>query len=154
VLACVNFMVGLAEPHGAIWDESYYLTSTERYAEGRAQFASHPPLGLMLIAAGDITLHPNRNIDTRALGREKHADGKIIPAGFSFQGVRLASALFAVLGAMTFFALMYAITQSTFAALVFSNLFTFENAFVTQFRAAHLDAFQVAFVVAALLCFV
>jgi len=55
---------------------------------------------------------------------------------------------------MLFFALMYAITQSTLTALVFSNLFTFENAFVTQFRAAQLDAFEIAFTTAALLCFV
>jgi dolichyl-phosphate-mannose--protein O-mannosyl transferase len=153
-LASVNFLTGLAEPRGTVWDESYYLTSTERYAEGVAQFASHPPLGLMLIAAGDELLHPNRDIDTRPLGRDKHADGRVIPAGFSFAGVRSAPGLFAVLGAMVFFALMYAITQSTFTALVFSNLFTFENAFVTQFRAAQLDAFQIAFTAAALLCFV
>jgi dolichyl-phosphate-mannose--protein O-mannosyl transferase len=154
ILACVNFAVDLAEPHGSVWDESYYLTSTQRYHEGRAQFASHPPLGLMLIAAGDTLLNPNRNIDTRPLGLVKQVDGQMIPAGFSFAGVRLASGVFAVLGAMAFFALMYAITQSLFSALVFSNLFTFENAFVTQFRAAHLDAFQVAFTVVALLCFV
>ena len=153
-LATVNFTVGLAEPRGAIWDESYYLTSTERYSEGVAQFASHPPLGLMLIAAGDAVLRPNRNIDTRALGRDKQADGKTIPTGFSFAGVRLASGVFAVLGAVAFFALMYAVTGSTFTALAFSNFFIFENAFVTQFRAAHLDAFQVAFTVVALLCFV
>ncbi|MDB6156431.1 MAG: phospholipid carrier-dependent glycosyltransferase [Gammaproteobacteria bacterium] len=153
-LASVNFLTDLAEPRGTVWDESYYLTSTERYAEGVAQFASHPPLGLMLIAAGDELLHPNRSIDTRPLGRDKHADGRVIPAGYSFAGVRLAPGLFAVLGAMTFFALMYAITQSTVTALVFSNLFTFENAFVTQFRAAQLDAFQIAFTAVALLCFV
>jgi dolichyl-phosphate-mannose-protein mannosyltransferase len=153
-LASVNFLAGLAEPRGAIWDESYYLTSTERYSEGLAQFASHPPLGLMLIAAGDGLLHPNRDIDTRPLGRGKQADGRAIPTGFSFAGVRSASGAFAVLGAMAFFALMYAITRSTFTALVFSNLFTFENAFITQFRAAQLDAFQIAFTAVALLCFV
>jgi dolichyl-phosphate-mannose--protein O-mannosyl transferase len=154
LLASVNFMTGLAEPRGAIWDESYYLTSTERYSEGVAQFASHPPLGLMLIAAGDALLHPNRDIDTRLLGRGKHAEGGEIPPGFSFAGVRSASGAFAVLGAAAFFALMYAITQSTFTALVFSNLFTFENAFITQFRAAQLDAFEIAFAAVALLCFV
>jgi dolichyl-phosphate-mannose--protein O-mannosyl transferase len=154
LLASVNFLTGLAEPRGAVWDESYYLTSTARYAQGTAQFASHPPLGLMLIAAGDELLNPNRNLDTRPLARDKHTDGRVIPAGFSFAGVRAASGLFAVLGAMVFFALMYAITQSTFTALVFSNLFTFENAFITQFRAAQLDAFQIAFTAAALLCFV
>jgi dolichyl-phosphate-mannose-protein mannosyltransferase len=108
----------------------------------------------MLIAAGEAVLHPNRDIDTRSLGRGKHIDGNTIPAGFSFAGVRLASGVFAVLGAMAFFGLMYAITESTFTALVFSNLFTFENAFITQFRAAHLDAFQIAFTIVALLCFV
>jgi dolichyl-phosphate-mannose--protein O-mannosyl transferase len=154
LLASVNFLAGLAEPPGAVWDESYYLTASERYAEGVAQFASHPPLGLMLIAAGDELLHPNKDIDTRPLGRSKHVDGRDIPPGFSFGGVRAAPGLFAVLGAMMFFALMYAITQSTFTALVFSNLFTFENAFITQFRAAQLDAFQIAFATAALLCFV
>jgi dolichyl-phosphate-mannose--protein O-mannosyl transferase len=153
-LASVNFLAGLAEPRGAIWDESYYLTSSERYSEGVAQFASHPPLGLMLIAAGDGLLHPNRDIDTWPLGRDKHADSRAIPPGFSFAGVRSAPGLFAVLGAMVFFALMYAITQATFTALVFSNLFTFENAFITQFRAAQLDAFQIAFAALALLCFV
>src|SRR5205814_6853328 len=99
-------------------------------------------------------LNPNRNLDTRPLGRDKRADGRVIPSGFSFAGVRSGSGLFAVIGAMVFFALMHAITQSTFTALVFSNLFTFENAFITQFRAAQLDAFQIAFTTVALLCFV
>lgn len=43
----------LGEVHAPIWDEAYYLPSAARYHEGRVQFATHPPLGLMLIAAGD-----------------------------------------------------------------------------------------------------
>jgi len=154
LLASINFLVGLAEPRGTIWDESYYLTSTERYRERVAQFASHPPLGLMLIAAGDAILDPNNALDSRSFARTKSVDGRQIPAGFSFAGVRVASGVFAVLGAMVFFALMFALTGSTVEALVFSNLFTFENAFIVQFRAAQLDAFQIAFAVTALLCFV
>jgi len=50
-LATLNFAVGLDQPAGAIWDESYYLTSVQRYRDHTAQFASHPPLGLMLITA-------------------------------------------------------------------------------------------------------
>ena len=49
MLATVNYSVGIADPHHPVWDESYYLTSTQRYEDGIAQFASHPPLGLMLI---------------------------------------------------------------------------------------------------------
>jgi dolichyl-phosphate-mannose-protein mannosyltransferase len=154
LLASINFLVGLDRPRGALWDESYYVTSAQRYEDGVAQFASHPPLGLMLIAAGDAVLRPNRGLDTHAVGLNKQIDGAALPAGYSFQGVRAASGVFAVLGAVVFFALMYALTQSVPGALVFSNLYIFENAFVAQFRAAHLDAFQIAFATCALLCFV
>lgn len=153
LLAVVNFGVGLGNPRGTVWDESYYLTATERYSEGRAQFASHPPLGLMLIALGDRAFSTGRKPDTRALGRVKSVKADLLPVGYSFVPVRSASAIFAVLGAMAFFGLMYVLTRSTFVALAFSNLFIFENAFVAQFRAAQLDAFQVAFVVLALLQF-
>lgn len=152
--ASVNFLAGLGRPAHPIWDESYYLTSVERYEERIAQFASHPPLGLALIAAGDALLHPNRGIDTRLVGWDKQIAGEKIPRGYSFAGVRLAPGVFAVLGAVLFFALMLALTQSTLAALALGNLYVFENAFIVQFRAAQLDAFQIAFVLAALLCFV
>lgn len=153
-LASVNFLVGLAEPHGTVWDETYYLTSTERYREHVAQFASHPPLGLMLIAAGSAVLDPNATLDTRSFAREKSVNGRQIPAGFSFTGVRVASGVFSVVGALAFFALLCALGGATVEALVFSNLFVFENAFIAQFRAAQLDAFQIAFATLALLCFV
>jgi dolichyl-phosphate-mannose-protein mannosyltransferase len=152
-LAIVNYCVGLDNPPGTVWDESYYLTTTERYSEGLAQFASHPPLGLMLIALGDRIFSTGPQPDTRALGRVKSIKADMLPAGYSFVPVRAASAVFAVLGAIAFFGLMRLLTSSTFAALAFSNLFTFENAFVAQFRAAQLDVFQVAFVVVALLLF-
>ena len=42
-----------ADPPHIFWDENYHVTSAERYLEGVAQFEPHPPLGLMLIAAGE-----------------------------------------------------------------------------------------------------
>ncbi len=153
LLASVNYLGGLGLPAHPIWDESYYLTSIERYEEGIAQFASHPPLGLALIAAGDALLHPNRGIDTRRVGWDKQIAGDRIPRGYSFAGVRFAPGVFAVLGALLFFALMRVLTRSTLAALALSNLYVFENSFIAQFRAAQLDAFQIAFVLAMLLCF-
>jgi dolichyl-phosphate-mannose-protein mannosyltransferase len=153
LVASINFLGELGKPAAPIWDESYYLTATVRYEERMAQFASHPPLGLALIAAGDALLHPNRHIDTRRMGWDKKIAGEQIPKGYSFAGVRLASGVFGVLGALLFFALMFVLTRSPLAALVFSNLYIFENAFVVHFRAGQLDGFQIAFVIAALLCF-
>lgn len=153
LVAAVNFLGELGKPAAPIWDESYYLTAAVRYEERIAQFASHPPLGLALIAAGDALLHPNSHIDTRHMGWDKKIAGDQIPKDYSFAGVRLASGVFGVLGALLFFGLMFVLTRSALAALVFSNLYIFENAFIVHFRAGQLDGFQIAFVIAAILCF-
>jgi dolichyl-phosphate-mannose-protein mannosyltransferase len=154
VLATMNFLVGLGQPAHPIWDEKYYLTAAQRYEDGIAQFASHPPLGLMLIAAGDVVLHPNRGTDTHAIGWNKEVTGEHLPEHYSFAGVRLMSGVFAVIGAVLFFAVLLALTGSVSSAALLSNFYLFENAFIAHFRAAHLDAFQLAFAVAALLCFI
>jgi len=153
-LATTNFLLGIGQPARVIWDEKYYLTTVQRYEEGTAQFASHPPLGLMLIAAGDALLHPNRGTDTRSVGWDKQIADERLPPHYSFLGVRLASGAFAVIGAVLFFGVMLALSHSVLAALLLSNLYVFENAFIAHFRAAHLDAFQLAFALGALLCFV
>lgn len=152
-LATMNFVVGIDQPRHPIWDEKYYLTAAQRYEDGTAQFASHPPLGLMLITAGDVLLHPNRGTDTHAIGWDKQVAGELLPEHYSFAGVRLMSGVFAVIGAVLFFAVMLTLTRSVSSALLLSNLYVFENAFIVHFRAAHLDAFQLAFALAALLCF-
>ena len=154
IVATVNFLGGLGEPPHPIWDESYYLTAVARYEEGIAQFASHPPLALMLIAGGDELLHPNRRINTHRIGVDKKVSGDELPKGYSFAGVRFASGVISVLAAVLFFALMLALTGSALGALVLSNLFVFQNAFVVHFRAGQLDGFQVAFALAAILAFV
>ena len=95
VLATMNFLVGIGQPSHLLWDEKYYLTTAQRYEDGTAQFASHPPLGLMLIAAGDVLLHPNREIDTRSVGWNKQVMDERLPEHYSFAGMRLMSGLFA-----------------------------------------------------------
>ena len=153
IVASINFLANLGNPPAPIWDESYYLTAVARYESHIAQFASHPPLGLQLITAGDVLLEPNRKLDTRHIGWDKKISGDQLPKGYSFAGVRLMPGVFGVLGAVAFFALMYVLTQSVLASLVFSNLYVFDNALVVHLRAAQLDPFQLAFALGALLCF-
>ncbi len=152
--AALTFLIDIGEPDAPFWDENYYLTAIERYHEGIAQFASHPPLGLMLLSAGDALVHPNRGIDTSHVGWDKKIAGENLPKGYAFTGVRLASAVFAVLGAIAFYGVLCVLTESAYLAVLFSSLYVFENAFAAHFRAAHLDAFQLAFVIVALFCFV
>ncbi len=154
IVAGLVYLLNLGEPRAPIWDESYYLTSTQRYLEGRAQFASHPPLALMLIAAGEHITGANAGRDTHTLAIDRSVSGEAIPMGFDFTGVRIGSALAAVIGAVAFYILMLQLSGQTLAALALANLFVFETAFVTQFRAAQLDSFLVAFICLALVCLV
>lgn len=151
-IAAFNLFYKLGEPAQPIWDESYYLTSTARYELGQAQFASHPPLGLMLIAAGDHVSGANRSVEWPRLAADKKIAGEDMPAGFSYFGVRCASALFGVLAAGLFFLLAAALVGSSTGALLLTSPFLFDTALIAQFRAAQLDSFQLCFAVAALLC--
>lgn len=152
VLSALVLVPRLGSPAQPIWDEAYYLTSTQRYLERTAQFASHPPLGLMLIAAGALVVDDNRNLPVHRLAETKSVKDDDVPAGYSYWGLRAASALFGVLGAALFFRLVLALNGGRLgAALAFSNLYVFDNALAVQFRAGHLDAFQSTFLLAALL---
>lgn len=149
-----SFMMNRGDPALIFWDENYHVTSAERYLEGVAHFEPHPPLGLMLIAAGEAISGANAGIDKHVLVTTKQISGDQLPQGFSFTGMRLMPSLFAVLGALAFFGLMYALFDNRLHALLLSSLYLFENAFVVHFRAVHLDSFQMCFSIAALWQFV
>jgi len=151
VLACFNFLRGLNNPNHAFWDESYYLTSVQRYTEGTAQYASHPPLAFMFMDASLKVSGGNKNIDTHHLADTKKIDTRVVPKGYDFTWIRLPSALFAVAGAILFYLIMLKLVQEPFEAFVFSLLYVFENAYIVHFRAAHLDAYQLTFTLGSIL---
>lgn len=154
VVALAGFLLGyrLDAVKAPIWDESYYLTSEARLHLGRLQFASHPPLGVLLIAAGDGASGLNREVDWRPIAAGKSIRAEDMPPGFDWLGPRLASAIFGALAAGLFFLLMARLGGSTGAGLLLAPLFLCDAALIAQFRAGQLDAFQLAFVLAALLC--
>ncbi len=154
LLAGWNLFRGLGDIHQPIWDENYYITATARFELGRIQFASHPPLGLMLIAAGDRLSGLNRTIDWHPIAAVKSIPGERMPRDFDYRGIRCASALFGTLGAGLFFLLMLALARDRWTALNLSACYIFDGVILTQFRAGHLDAFQIVFILSALLAFV
>lgn len=149
VAYCV-FVVNRADPPHIFWDENYHVTSAERYINGLMQFEPHPPLGLMLIAAGEYMSGANNGIDKHVLVRDKQISGDSLPKDFSFAGMRLMPSLFAALAALAFYALLYELLENRWYALLLSSLYVFENAFVVHFRATHLDSFQMFFTIGGL----
>lgn len=148
------FMVNRGQPDHLFWDENYHITSAERYLEGVAHFEPHPPLALLLIAAGESWSETNLSIDKQILVGSKHIGGDALPKGFDFSGMRLMPSLFAVFGGLVFYGLMFQLFKNHLHALLFSGLYLFENAFTVHFRAVHLDSFQMFFSIAFLWQFV
>lgn len=151
VLACFNFLRDLNNPNHAFWDESYYLTTAQRYEEGTAQYASHPPLAFMFMDASLKLSGANKTLNLHHLAEVKKIDTRVVPDGYDFTWIRLPSALFAVAGALLFYLIMLRLVQEPFEAFVFSLLFVFENAYIVHFRAAHLDSYQMTFTLGSVL---
>lgn len=153
-MALAGFLLGwrLGAVAGPIWDEAYYVTAEARVHQGQLQFASHPPLGILLMAGGDAASGLNRDADWRKIAGDKSIRGEDMPPGFDWRGPRLASAIFGALAAGLFFLLMADLTGSTGAGLLMTPLFLCDTALLAQFRAGQLDAFQLAFVLAGLIC--
>ena len=148
ILAMINFLPSLNNPEHPYWDESYYVTSTARYVEHRASFASHPPLGFMFMAAGASLVGDNRAINTHSVAKVKKVKSEDMPKGYGFTGARLPSALFAVASAVFLYAIMVLLVEDGFMALAMSLMFIFENGFIVQFRAMQLDSYQIGFAIA------
>lgn len=153
-LACFNFARDLNDPPYAFWDESYYVTALERYEGHIAQYASHPPLGFMLMKVGRDIVGDAKKADSRFLADIKKTDTRKIPPGYSFTGVRLMGGLFGAAGAVLFYLLCLNITREAFSAFIFSLLYIFENALIVHFRAGHLDPFQITFALAGMLIWI
>lgn len=141
----------LGTPQAPVWDEAYYLPTTARYHQGITQYATHPPLGTMLIAAGDSLSGRNLSTNWQQIGTERKVSAAAMPAQFDYTGPRLAPALFGIAAAVLFAVLMLQLTGSTVAAGLLSVLVLADTALMVQFRLAQLDPFQLTFALAAVL---
>ncbi|ESQ80602.1 phospholipid carrier-dependent glycosyltransferase [Asticcacaulis sp. YBE204] len=149
-LGIFNFARDLNDPPYAFWDESYYVTAVQRAEEHTAQYASHPPLGFMLMKIGrDIV--GDGDPKSHFLTEIKKTDTRKIPATYSYVGPRLMGGLFGVIGALLFYGICLCLTREAFSAFIFSLLYLFENAFIVHFRAIHLDPYQIAFALGGIL---
>jgi dolichyl-phosphate-mannose-protein mannosyltransferase len=154
IAASCSYVVNKGQPPYPFWDENYHMTSGQRYIDGIGHFEPHPPLALLLIAAGEVLSGENQNIDKHQLVVDKYINGDKMPPNFSFAGMRLMPSLFAALGALLFFGLLLTITENRILALLFSTLYVFENAYIVHFRAVHLDSIQMFFCLATIWQFV
>lgn len=147
VVSIAVFLQGFFIPQDFFWDENYYLPPAQRYLNRVFFMESHPPLGKLLIAAGEALTSPNA--DTTQFINSDYA--KDPPEGFSFVGYRLIPTLFAALSAVLLLGIFLQLSSSVFRAACFSALYLFDNALVLHSRGAMLEGIQLFFILAAIL---
>lgn len=133
-------------PEQLYWDESYHIASAQKYLSGVFFMEPHPPLGKLLIAAGEALL--NANPDDTSFTTTDHAS--VLPPGFSFAGYRLFPVICSVLSVPLFFIFLMQLSGNRIISFVLSIALALDNAYVVHSRAAMLDGIQLFFIFATL----
>lgn len=123
-------------PPYVYWDENYHIASAQKYLHGTYFMEQHPPLGKLLIAAGEAILRPNPQSD-QYLGTDYATN---FPEGFSFAGYRMFPAMLAWFTAPLLFGIFYLLSRrNPLNATLLSFLYIFDNALIVHHRGAMLE---------------
>ena len=144
LLGFFTYFYNYWNPPKQFWDENYHIASAQKYIDRVMFMEPHPPLGKMLIALGEVLLHPNKNIDKSSFDRTDYI--KHFPKEMSFAGYRLFPALFAWLNVALFFLILYELTRNDWLSFFGSFLYLFDNALIVHSRAAMLESIQLFFI--------
>jgi dolichyl-phosphate-mannose--protein O-mannosyl transferase len=105
------FFANYYNPPSPFWDENYHVAASQKYQEGVFFLELHPPLGKLLITAGESLFSPNDLSDEEIQETVTTDYLNPFPEGFSFVGVRFFPALLAFLGSYVFFLSLYLILK-------------------------------------------
>ena len=150
-LAGLTFLHHYGNPLGTAWDEAHYIPDAEKYIEGVFFTETHPPLGKMLFALGEVLIDANDD-HTQFLSADRLSND-VLPDDFSSAGFRLVSTLLAWATALVLFAIFMALLKKPLDAFLLTFLYSFDTAFVVQGRLAVLEGPQVFFAAVAIFLF-
>jgi dolichyl-phosphate-mannose-protein mannosyltransferase len=140
-LSFVTFVHGFSNPQALFWDENYHIASAQKYLNGVFFMEPHPPLGKLLIAAGEALLDRNP-IDDQFIETDYATNP---PPDFDFTGYRLFPVLLAWLTAPVLYAIFFLLVRNATWAMLLSLLYPLDNALLVHSRAAMLDSTMLFF---------
>lgn len=149
VLSYFTVVHNYQNPPNLFWDENYHIASAQKYLNHIYFMEPHPPLGKLLIAAGEKLLNAN-DLDNQFIDTDY---GTTLTEGFSFAGYRLFPTLLAWLTAPLLFLIFFLILGNRIWALLLSFLYIFDNALLVHGRSAMLDSTMLFFSALAVLAF-
>lgn len=149
VLSYFTYFHNYTYPDAPYWDENYYITDAQREMNGVFYMQIHPPLGKLLLAAGEIIADGNKE-DDLFLDTEHQGE---FPEDFSFEGYRLFPALLSWLAAPLLFLIFFFIIRNPLSATFLTFFYIFDNAMIVHNRGAQLDGPMTFFSVLTILAF-
>lgn len=149
VLSFATIVSGFSRPQALFWDENYHIASAQKYLNGVFFMEPHPPLGKLLIAAGEGLLQRNAR-DDQFINTDYATNP---PAGFDFTGYRLFPVIFAWLTAGILYAIFFVLSRNATWSMLLTLPYAFDNALIVHGRSAMLDSILLFFSMATLLGF-
>lgn len=141
LLSFLTFAQGFWNPQALFWDENYHIASAQKYLNGVFFMEPHPPLGKMLIAAGEALLDLNAQ-DDQFVGTDYATNP---PADFRYAGYRLFPVLLAWLTAPLLYGIFFVLTRKPLWAMLLTLLYVLDNALLVHSRSAMLDSTMLFF---------
>lgn len=149
VLSFATYVVHYERPAAFFWDENYHIASAQKYLNHVYFMEQHPPLGKLLIAAGEALVDANP-VDNQYVDTDYARNP---PENFSFAGYRLFPTLLAWLTAPILFLSFWLIGRNLAIATFGSFLYAFDNAIIVHSRGAMLESTLMFFSAATILGF-
>lgn len=141
IVSYFSIFRGYAEPDSFFWDENYHIAAAQKYLNSVFFMEPHPPLGKLLIAAGELLLSPN--IGTDQFLKFDHAPTS--PPGFSFSGYRFFPVLLASFCPLLLFCTLRVFCGSLISFFI-GLLFALDNGLIVHLRGAMLEGTQLFFI--------
>lgn len=148
-LSFFTYVYGYWQPNALFWDENYHIASAQKYLNGTFFMEPHPPLGKLLIAAGEALIDANP-VDNQFIDTDY---AKNPPEGFSFAGYRLFPTLLAWLTVPLLFLSLFLLTRKVLWSVLLTFPYVFDNALIVHSRSAMLDSTMVFFAIVTVLAF-
>jgi dolichyl-phosphate-mannose-protein mannosyltransferase len=136
-------------PQALFWDENYHIASAQKYLNGVYFMEPHPPLGKLVIAAGEKILNLNQK-DDQFINTDYATNP---PEGFNFTSYRFFPVILAWLTVPLLFGIFLLLTRNTLWSTLLSFLYIFDNALMVHVRSAMLESTMLFFGCLAILGF-
>lgn len=132
----------LGQPPAHAFDEAYYIPFAQKYIHGIYHNQSHPPLGKMLIALGEVIYE--RELRTDFMDTENiHEEW---PEDFDIRGFRIMPALFGSFIPLLVYLTLWRILRQDWLAFFGALLLALDTGFLSIARIGMLDVFLLFFI--------